>query len=248
MNVIESCTMTSPNYRTEECAQLTIDDTAQAYVLPDVMVVGREYTFSCWLMAETASLISVGNVSIAVTTEWTYHICTFVASAPDLVLSFAEVGTYYIYHPQLELGNKATDWTAAPEDVELSIVAADEMATNAKNLADDTEKRVSSTEISVVKLTERVESLEPISRYVDINLDGTKPYTMELGEQSSVFRLRLSNTDICFMDGSFVAAYISNKRLHIDTAVIESELQIGSFVWTKRANGNTGLIWKNGGI
>lgn len=247
MNTIESCTMTSPNYKNEECAKLTIDDTLQSYVLPDSMVIGREYTFSCWLLTDTAGEVHVNHTPLTVTKEWTYHVHTFVASVADLIFNFSEAGTYYIYHAQLELGNKATDWVAAPEDVDKSISDTDKTATDANNLATSTEERVSSVEANVGELNEKVDEIAPIRKYIDIDLDGSKPYTMELGQSDSDFKLRLTNTDIRFMEGSFVAAYISNQKLHIDTAVVESELQIGSFVWTEHANGNVGLIWKDGG-
>jgi hypothetical protein len=247
MNAIESCVVTSPDHKAEECAKFTIDKVEQPFVISDVMVVGREYTFSCWILADTAGVITIGEASLSITSEWTYHIHTFTATSADLTLMFADVNTYYIYHPQLELGNKATDWAAAPEDVDSSIAATDEVATDAKNLATDTEGRVSSAESSLNSLGEKVENLMPISKYIDINLDGTKPYTMELGERGSESTLRLTNSAIQFMEGTFVSAYISNKKLHIDTAVIENELQIGSFVWIERSNGNVGLIWKKGG-
>lgn len=290
MNVIESCDMTSPNNRTEECSKLIIDDTLHAYVLSDVMVAGREYTFSCWLMGENAKEVVMGTKLFPAVSKWMYYVHTFTATTTDLILGFTGVGTYYIYHPQLEIGNKATDWTTAPEDTdarvtstETNVLEANGTANEAKNLATDTEERVSSVESeidslgtdvekaketakdakdiatnnekrvdsaesSIDKIVERVDTLEPLRKYIDINLDGTKPYIMELGAESSDFRLRLTNTNISFMEGSFIAAYISNARLHIDTAVIESELQIGSFVWTERANGNVGLIWRKGGI
>ena len=36
--------------------------------------------------------------------------------------------SYYIKHPKLERGHKATDWTPAPEDVDASIAAAQSTA------------------------------------------------------------------------------------------------------------------------
>ena len=67
---------------------------------------------------------------------------------------------------------------------------------------------------------------------------------IELGQRDSDFKMVITNTRILFLEGDTIPAYINNQALNIDKAVIDNELQIGGFVWKKRANGNVGLMWK----
>ena len=45
------------------------------------------------------------------------------------------VGTFYVRHPKLEKGNRYTDWTPAPEDIENDILDASKTATNYLNFS-----------------------------------------------------------------------------------------------------------------
>lgn len=88
-----------------------------------------------------------------------------------------------------------------------------------------------------------IADLGRIGDYIHIGTYEGEP-CIELGETDSDFRLIITNTRIMFMEGSDVPAYINNQSLHIKKAVIEEELQQGSFVWKIRDNGNMGLVWK----
>ena len=68
---------------------------------------------------------------------------------------------------------------------------------------------------------------------------------IELGSKDSDFKLIITNTQILFMEGSIVPAYMTNQSLHIRKAVIEEEMRLGQFVWQIRPNGNMGLIWQD---
>lgn len=83
--------------------------------------------------------------------------------------------------------------------------------------------------------------------YISIgSVNGTP--TIELGESDSDFKVVITNTAIEFKEGTSIPAYISNQALNINKAVIEDELQLGGFVWSERANGNMGLLWKGDDI
>lgn len=86
-----------------------------------------------------------------------------------------------------------------------------------------------------------------IGEYVHIRTYEGKP-CIELGETDSDFKLLITNTEIMFMEGSDVPAYISNQSLHIKKAVIEDEMRQGNFVWKVRSNGNMGLMWVGGDV
>jgi hypothetical protein len=78
-----------------------------------------------WLKSDADGSVSVGGDTFPATTEWKKHSVTFTATSEDVPIVFDIAGTYYIYHAQLEIGNKATDWTPAHEDVEADIAAGD---------------------------------------------------------------------------------------------------------------------------
>ena len=88
-----------------------------------------------------------------------------------------------------------------------------------------------------------IADLGQIGDYIHIGTYENEP-CIELGEGDSDFKLIITNTRIMFMEGADVPAYINNQSLHIKKAVIEEELQQGSFVWKIRSNGNMGLVWK----
>lgn len=117
MNTLESSFVDSPYGKTEECAKFIIDNTSNQFVLHDITSIGQEYTLTIWVKSDmTGSLYAAGNQMDA-STEWQKHTATFVASSNNLGILFQVAGTYYIYHPQLEIGNTSTDWTPSPEDM-----------------------------------------------------------------------------------------------------------------------------------
>lgn len=121
MNTLESCVTTNPYGDEEECAKFTIDDTESSFLLSAIMQTGQEYTFSCWLKSESSGSLYAGDGTFTSDETWTKRKTTFTADGEDFALVFGATGTYYIYHAQLEIGNKATDWRPASEDVDQSI-------------------------------------------------------------------------------------------------------------------------------
>lgn len=99
------------------------------------------------------------------------------------------------------------------------------------------------------QLREKVKDYEPLTEHVKIDTytdpeTGTTKPCIELYEDDSTFKLRITNTDIQFADGTVVPAWISNKKLYIKEAEVTEELQQGGFVWKIRDNGNLGLMWR----
>lgn len=99
------------------------------------------------------------------------------------------------------------------------------------------------TKNAVDVLKQAVDDLGEIAEYIKIGTYEDEP-CIELGEGDSDFKLRITNTQIMFMEGTNVPAYFTNQSMHIKKAVIEDELQQGGFVWKARSNGNLGLVWK----
>ena len=159
MNTLESCTIISPLGSEEECAKFVIDDVTQQFILDDIIKLDQEYTFSCWLKSEVAGSIEAGGGIFESSTSWTRHHATFVTDRTYFPIEFLSTGTYYIYHPQLEIGNKATDWTPSPDDVDEGITNAQNDATNAQNAADGANTRVAAVETLLAVLQESIATI-----------------------------------------------------------------------------------------
>ena len=120
----------------------------------------------------------------------------------------------------------------------------DTLGTTTNNL-NDVNNNLEDVNSVVDGLSKSVNDLGILANYVRIITSGDQP-CIELGENDSNFKLRITNTKIEFSNGSYIPAYMSNESLYIKKAVIEDELQVGSFVWKERANGNVGIMWMGG--
>ena len=98
------------------------------------------------------------------------------------------------------------------------------------------EDTIGSVETNINYLKERTE-------YISVGTDDDNNPYIELGKKDSDFKLRITNEKLELHDGSSTPAYISNQKLMIKKAEVIDELRFGNFVWTKRPNGNMGLIW-----
>lgn len=93
-----------------------------------------------------------------------------------------------------------------------------------------------------VDIKESLDGLEgtttEIQKYISF-VDGD----IVLGNTESPFTMKITNEKIQFLDGGNEIAYISNQKLFITDAEITNSLQIGSFKWIPRANGNLSFTW-----
>ena len=97
-------------------------------------------------------------------------------------------------------------------------------------------------QIDVLKST--AAALQQRTEYVRSYTDENGQPCLELGEGDSTFRVKITNTQIQFMEGTTTPAYLSNQKLYIEKAEVINELQMGGFVWKVHGKGNMGLIWK----
>lgn len=77
-----------------------------------------------------------------------------------------------------------------------------------------------------------------------------KDIGMELGEEESPFKTRLSNTKLAFLQNELEVAYISNNKMYITEAEVKDGLKIGRggegvgfFTWKQGPSGNLSLKW-----
>lgn len=209
-----------------------------------------------------------------------------------------------IYGFKFEKGNKATDWSPAPEDIasveqvidvnqktediksevnsykerlaEINVITEELQNcismlvtdTNGNSLMTQTENgwtfnidkinksvndiskgldnlqnELGDTSSAINELSKAVVNVSKLSAYVKIRLEENKP-CIELGTGDNNFKLLITNTDIRFMEGSSVPAYINNQSLYIKKAIVKEELKQGSFSWVLHGSGNLGLMWK----
>ena len=121
MNELSSEILVNPHGTVSECIKFVIDDITQPFKFNDIKEMGYNYTFSTWIKADRPVHVVMNKNEFYFTDEWFKMELAFVADNNVLELYFSDIGTYYLYHPKLELGHKATDWSPAPEDVEETI-------------------------------------------------------------------------------------------------------------------------------
>ena len=159
MNTLDACVIPSPSSIEEECAQFIIEETLSPFVLHNITTAGEQYTLSLWVKSENEGSIVTRGKTMPTTTEWSRYTVTFTTNETDIDIFFNTADTYYIYHPKLEQGSKATDWTEAPEDLEERIDQIQETATGANNTASDNASRLDSAESIIQQLINKISML-----------------------------------------------------------------------------------------
>lgn len=117
MNVLEEVIIKSPNNIDEKCGKFTIDDVTDPFILSSITRSGEHYMFSAWIKSSVAGTVSIYGEKINTTTEWSKYEIGFSSNGTGVNILFEVSATYYFYHSKLEIGNKATDWASAPEDM-----------------------------------------------------------------------------------------------------------------------------------
>lgn len=258
-------------------------------------------------------IIDFGHYNVPLANKWIHISLTaksVTATRSDQIIYFntfkinqAGAATFKIANLKLERGNKATDWTPAPEDVQSGIDDAFNSANDANNKIDlitpDIEfskaqievlnKSISSlvvdqnggslmtqtpdgwqfnigaiqtgldkamsdvTEIKgdisgitdlANKTGELVSSIDKKTAYINMSQDSEGAPVLELGRKEGLFKVRITDTAIEFLEGSQKIAYITNRQLYIQSSVVTDEMKIGAgrgYIWKKRGNGNMGL-------
>lgn len=149
-------------------------------------------------------------------------------------------------------------WTFSTGAIQEAVDKASENIDALRQETGETQKTVGILEDAVKDLGVLAEYIKiGTYTYTDENgIEQTEP-SIDLGEQDTGFKLKITNTRILFTDGSSELVSISskNKSLEIGKATIKSELQFGDeesttvagvWIWKQRSNGNLGLMWKGG--
>lgn len=121
MNTLEAFSIVDPYGSVGECAKFTIDDVSDSFILDGVTAANNQYVFSVWLKSDAEGSLTVNGTVFQSSTNWAKYETNFVSTRSDLSFIFNAKGVYYLYHPHLELGTVATDWTPSPEDIEQDV-------------------------------------------------------------------------------------------------------------------------------
>lgn len=168
-----------------ECAAFVINTVASPFLLSGITKPEEQYTFSFWGRSDAEGSITVGGKTFPMTVEWTKYDVTFMAEGTDLPLYFNTVGTYYVFHPQLEVGNIPSDYVPAPEDTDDSIDAYNQNiesvqksvtqlaldADSVKFSVKDLEQIVNSTTQEVQSTKEQIASMELQSSQLEVKIE-----------------------------------------------------------------------------
>ena len=232
MNALENVIMTDPYGKTSECIQFSIDDINRPFSLNGVMTTGQQYTFSLWLMSAEDASLSAGGDMFSVTNVWDRYAVTFTASGTDLLLNFQTAGVYYIFHPQLEIGNKATDWTPAPED------QPEEMEARFTVESDKIQAQFTVVNESINDLGEVIK--EKYSKTIMENENG-----ISITDSNGVYEIRLDNaTGVTILKNGVVRSQLIDDDFYTGNIVVEvnERAQLGNFAFIPRSDGSLSFL------
>ena len=99
-------------------------------------------------------------------------------------------------------------------------------------------------------LNSSISALASRTEYIRSYTDDNDQPCIELGEGDSEFTVKITNTDIQFVEGQNVPTRIETDGMRTESITVESEFRhttpsvSGQYVWRVRESGNYGLQWK----
>lgn len=103
------------------------------------------------------------------------------------------------------------------------------------------ENSTSEAQSKIEDTKDLVKKLEEKTTYVNMGQRDGQP-CIELGAIDSDFKVVITNTEILFMEGDDIPAYMSNKTMVIRRAYIEEQMQISTMAWVKRHNNHISFM------
>lgn len=232
MNVLEICTIESPYGKSDECAKLSIYDVAEWFVLSDIMSTGTVYTFNAWIRSDDIGNVTIGESYFTTATGWTRCKATFMADDANLKLIFSTPGTYYVYHPQLEIGTVATDWTPAPED------QSEEMEVRFSVEADKIEAQFEVVNNNITNLDETIK--QKYIKTITENENG-----ISITDSDGVYEIQVDNVDgVTIRKNGEVRSQLVDDDFYTGNVHIrvEERAQFGNFAFVPRSDGSLSFL------
>lgn len=173
----------------------------------------------------------------------------------------------YLYKAMLELGNRGSDWTPAPEEVNESIDEVyKEIEITRSALIETMDDRINasvtkvtteytnkiataqqtlSSDISLMedKVEQAVTKVDEVNGYI------TKQQTWQRFDENGItlgkiednvespFTMTLSNESLSFNENNVPVSYINNKKMYITDAQVTHMLQFGNFAFMPTSTG-----------
>lgn len=241
---------------------------------------GTSYTFSCRVKSSVAVSVHThtawrdgsataaytgwtagGSVSINANT-WTDYSFTFTPASNarlewEFLVAICFTGsssgvTFHVAHAKLEKGNKATDWTPAPEDMATaeSLAGTNESLEGAiVDIGELSDQLVDTTTEQNKTITDIQKYLNSLRQDLDAEIESRQKWlnfdTAEgliIGAKNSTFKTVTTNTSQQFRSGGTVLAETSGTEF-VAPVMRSDQLLIGNWMWTRRNNGNLSLKW-----
>lgn len=173
----------------------------------------------------------------------------------------------YLYKAMLELGNRSSDWTPAPEEVDENIdevYKEIEITRNAMIQTMDERIQASVTKVTTEYTNKIQTAQETLSGNISImedkieqavsrvnEVDGyiTEQKTWQRFDENGItlgkiennvqspFTMTLSNESLSFNENNVPVSYINNKKMYITDAQITNMLQFGNFAFMPTSTG-----------
>lgn len=232
MNALESYTIDSPYGKSDECAKLSIVDTAEWFIFSDTTTTGLVYTFSAWVKSDAEGSFTVGESYFLTSTEWRRCKATFTADSIDLKLIFDVPGTYYLYNTQLEIGTIATDWSPAPED------HTDEMETRFSIEAGKIEAEFETVRTTINELGERV-----TERYLKNITEDENGITIT--DSDDIYSIQVDNVEgVTIRKDGEIRSQLKDDNFHTGNIVVKTteRAQFGNFAFVPRSDGSISFL------
>ena len=181
MNALDTRIIESPYGKEDKCSVFEIDTVTSPYVLSDATIPGKQYTMHLWAKTDTTAGLTFGGSTFELDDTWLECVTSFTATSKNVRIKFNTPTTYYIYHPKLELGTLATDWSPAPEDSESDIQVLQESVLNLQ-LEDD---RLSS------EITTTTKKIDDVNKEYQV----TKTTVSSLTQSAGAFSLKFKTIE-----------------------------------------------------
>lgn len=239
-NSRETVSTTSPYGKTVDCAKLIINIATHPFYLNDICTVGQEYTLSFWVKSEAAGSVTAGGIAFATSSTWSKQAVTFTATEVDLTFTFTVTGTYYIYHPQLEFGNKPSDWSPAPEDTNDAI----------GDLGEDIREEMSDQRTEILQTSKGV-FMSALEDYVLTSEYDTFKQTsearMDVMSDEISMNFETTSSQITEVDGEMQSKFAEIGK-HITFSTSGITISSGENDISLELDNNAGIVFRKNGV
>lgn len=155
------------------------------------------------------------------------------------------------FWPKLERGNRATDWSPAPEDITTALNGTNESLSDTNDRLETLDGNLTAATIATgVSLNNIRKSITSLQGSLNGEIDARQQWLnfktsegLTIGEDGGTFRTVITSTSMEFKNGGTTLASTSGSEFEAPVMSVTNELHMGGWMWTNRANGNLSLKW-----